>query len=97
MSTDQWPRMDTAAVVTQDSSSTTVLNPISGRIFVINDVGKRILELSDGTRTIDQIAAEITTEFHGAQVSETLRDVGEFLEGCVDASLVVMEKSYVDA
>ena len=87
------PRMAESAVITQDASATTVLDPVSGRIFVINDVGRRILELSDGAHTLDSIGESIAAEFHGAESEALQRDIEDFLRGCTEASIVRWENS----
>ncbi|HZS94428.1 MAG TPA: PqqD family peptide modification chaperone [Chloroflexota bacterium] len=70
------------------SGAITVLNPVTGRVFVVNDVGRRILELADGSRTLGSIVDTILSEFHGSERASTERDVGDFLRGCEDAQII---------
>jgi len=38
------------------TATTTLLNPLSGHIFVTNRVGKRVIELCDGQKKVEAIA-----------------------------------------
>lgn len=56
-----------------------------GAMF-INDTGKAILELCDGTRTV----AEIATELGGRYEADVLADVSDYLEHLAARDLVVI-------
>jgi len=93
MSTEKtYPRKSrfTTIEVVDQGSTITVNQPISGRTFVINDIGKRILELGDGRMTVEDIVSRICEEFHGTQLDRVRADVEEFLKACVSAQIVEM-------
>lgn len=53
--------------------------------MLLNDTGAEILSLCDGQRTVDDIAAVLSTKY-GADVT---RDVTEYLSALVERELVV--------
>jgi hypothetical protein len=60
-----------------------LLLPTKGEVKVLNEVGARIWQLADGTRTIAEIAAVISTEYavQPAQAeADTLAFVAELAE-----------------
>lgn len=56
-----------------------VLDIKHGRMFTLNLVGSKILELLECQRTVSQIAAELSREY-GIDTEVATRDVREFLE-----------------
>jgi pyrroloquinoline quinone biosynthesis protein D len=52
----------------------------------INDTGKAILELCDGSRTLAQISAELSTRY----ASDVTVDVMEYLSTMFDRDLVTV-------
>ncbi len=77
-----------AVISENESGAITVLNPVTGKVFVINDVGRRVLELSDGTRSLEEIIATITKEFAQAEPDLVRRDIQDFVAGCLAAQLL---------
>ncbi len=60
-----------------------LLLPNKGKVKVLNDVGARIWELADGSRTIAEIAAVITAEYAVPQAqaeADTLAFVAELVQ-----------------
>ena len=53
--------------------------------LVLNDTAAAVLALCDGTRTIDEIAAELSERFGGADVRD---DVAELIAGVVEQGLM---------
>ncbi|HEX8849070.1 MAG TPA: pyrroloquinoline quinone biosynthesis peptide chaperone PqqD [Gemmatimonadaceae bacterium] len=75
-------------VLTQRAADTVVLlDPDSGEYFSLDDVGGRIWELCDGTRTVAEIAAILGTEYD-ADAAAIEDDVSELLAGLEEASLL---------
>jgi pyrroloquinoline quinone biosynthesis protein D len=52
----------------------------------LNETAARVLELCDGNRSLEEIAAELSERYSGADVSD---DVRELLGGMVEHGLVV--------
>jgi hypothetical protein len=60
-----------------------VVLPEQGEIKVLNEVGARIWSLADGTRSVREIAAQISSEYGVARTeaeSDTLAFVGEMIQ-----------------
>ncbi len=60
----------------------------SGEYFSLNDVGKRVWDLCDGTRTVAQVADTICSEYD-VPPETALDDTGVLLEHLAGAGLVV--------
>jgi len=63
----------------------------SSEVNVLNRVGSRIFELSDGTSTIEEIAQTIAREYEVTYEQADL-DVREFILQLVDQSIIVLEE-----
>ena len=66
-------------IVNDDEEAPSLLNPLTGQMLITNQVGKRIMELSDGSRNVETIARQIVEEFPGAREPEVLQHVEIFL------------------
>ena len=64
-----------------------VVEPQNGLVNVINDVGSRIWELTDGRRSVTQIAAIIAGEYETTE-STALKDTTEFFAEMLEKQLV---------
>jgi len=62
----------------------------SGEVNVLNPVGTRIWELTDGARTVQQIADTIVAEYDVAPEA-ALQDVTEFLQTLADANMLTLQ------
>lgn len=75
----------------QAGDSLVLLNLLSGQHFTLEQTGRRIWELSDGTRTVADIVAVICAEYEAAPVvveSDTLELLGELRnEGLLSAAI----------
>jgi hypothetical protein len=60
----------------------------SGEYFALNDVGKRVWDLCDGTRTVAQVADTICSEYD-VPADTALDDTGALLENLAGAGLVI--------
>ena len=56
-----------SVIINDDAEAPTLLNPFTGQILITNRVGKRIIELADGSRTVEDIARQVSREFKGVQ------------------------------
>ena len=64
-----------------------LLDVDGGMYFALNEVGGRVWELCDGTRSVGSIAEVICTEYDVAATT-ALGDVDELLDGLVGAGLI---------
>ena len=73
------PKRLDVLIVNDDDDAPSLLNPLTGQMLITNQVGKRIVELSDGSRNVEAIAHQIVREFRGAREAEVLQHVEIFL------------------
>lgn len=78
--TSRKPKKVEVLIVNDEVETPSFLNPMSGQIFVTNPVGKRLMELADGTRSLEQIGEELSREFKGAMQGVMVADAAEFFE-----------------
>jgi len=81
------PHPQVAARIVGDSA--VIVAADSGMVDVLNAVGTRIWELMDGTRSVQDIAAVIESEYE-VSADEATRDVQELLHRLVDAQVVIL-------
>ena len=75
-------------VIVQEVEQQAVLLDIeSGEYFALNDVGKRVWDLCDGTRTVAQVADAICAEYD-VPPETAFDDTGALLDNLVGAGLV---------
>jgi Coenzyme PQQ synthesis protein D (PqqD) len=60
----------------------------SGEYFTLNEVGGRVWDLCDGSRSVSSIA-EILGEEYDVDMATAVRDAGDLLERLAEAGLVV--------
>jgi hypothetical protein len=75
-------------VVNDEADAPSILNPMSGQIFITNQVGKRIMELCDGTRDLLAIVEELTRQFKGVSREAAQRDAEAFLADSAKKGLI---------
>jgi hypothetical protein len=73
------PKRIDSLVVNEDSDAPSLLNPLTGQILITNQSGKRIIELADGTRSVQDIATQVLKEFRGAEKSAVVGHTVAFL------------------
>src|SRR5690349_19745727 len=64
--------------INQAGEVSTVLNPQTGHIFVINPVAERILQLCDGKRAVGEIIKLLSDEFAVPSEEQLLQDIEQF-------------------
>jgi hypothetical protein len=75
-------------VLAQAAGETVILlTPDSGEYFTLNEVGGRIWELADGSRSVSEIAAVLVDEYE-APLEEIQADALELLGELAEARLV---------
>lgn len=69
------------------SGEAVILSPAENMVRMLNPVGSRIWELADGTRTVDEIATALTTEFD-VEYPEARQSTEEFVSALVAKGLL---------
>jgi hypothetical protein len=82
------PKRLDVLIINRDPEAPSLLNPTSGQIFITNQVGSRIMELSDGRLAVPAIVDELTRQFHGVSRETLIRDTEEFLEDSASKGLI---------
>jgi coenzyme PQQ synthesis protein D (PqqD) len=87
MASNEKPRRREGAISQSAGDSTVVLDTRRGTYFTLDDVGTVVWDLCDGTRTLDEIVAAVTTDYEvGADQAET--DIRELLDELAAEQLV---------
>lgn len=69
------------------SGEAVILSPAENMVRMLNPVGSRIWELVDGTRTVDEIAMVLTTEYE-VTYPQAVQSTEEFVETLVTKGLL---------
>jgi pyrroloquinoline quinone biosynthesis protein D len=64
-----------------------ILRPAENAVVMLDEVGSRIWQLADGTRTVADIAAELTREY-AVEAEEARSSVERFVEDLVERELL---------
>jgi hypothetical protein len=76
-------------IVKQEVSGSLLLfNMQDGQYYTLNDVGRRVWELCDGTRTLSDIARDLSVEYDSTAAA-IQHDVLALVGDLADASLLV--------
>src|SRR5207253_302514 len=84
---DESPRQSERVVSRRGEDTVILLDPESGEYFTLDDVGGRIWELCDGSRTVEEIAETIASEYD-APAERVRADVIELLGELRESRLV---------
>jgi hypothetical protein len=87
------PKRDEMVVINDEAEVPSILHPVTGKIFVTNYVGVQVMELADGTRTVDEIAEQISEKFRGAEREVVQREVQGFLEESARKGLITWPRA----
>ena len=85
---DSCPKRVQQVIAQKASSDWLLFNISDGNYYSLNDVGGRIWELCDGTRTVSQLVAAVAAEYD-ASIDVLEKDVVELLEGLHNGKLIV--------
>ena len=66
-----------------------IVLPESGQVGVLNEVGTRVWELADGTRSLEEIVAAIVEEFE-ATPERAKQDVDAFVRELVEKKMLIL-------
>lgn len=72
-------RIEVLIINDEDKQAPSLINPLTGQLLITNPVGKRIVELADGSRDVEAIAAQIVKEFRNAAFPAVLQHAEAFL------------------
>ena len=88
MKLDSRPQHGELTLAQRASDTPILLNLESGQYYVLNEVGGRVWELCDGTRSVEEVIAMLSQEYDAP--TETLTaDVLELLTDLVNENLLV--------
>ena len=87
MDVDSRPRRRSDVLAQAAGDTVILLTPDSGEYFTLNEVGGRIWELADGSRSVTEIAALLAQEYE-APVEEIQSDALDVLGALADERLV---------
>lgn len=82
------PRRIDVLIINDDRETPSLLNPISGQIFITNTVGKQVIELADGRLKAGEIADQIIQRYRGASPEAIQQEVLAFLEASSTKGLI---------
>lgn len=85
---DDTPRRIDVLIINDDRETPSLLNPISGQIFITNKVGKQVIELADGRLKAGEIADQIIQRYRGAPPEAIQKEVLAFLEASSTKGLI---------
>lgn len=74
------PKRDETLVINDEYEVPSLLHPMTGKIFVTNRVGARVIALADGSATVEEITDRILEQFRGAEREVVHREVTVFLD-----------------
>jgi Coenzyme PQQ synthesis protein D (PqqD) len=80
-------------IINDDDVTPTLINPLNGHIFVTNKVGKRVVEICDGQKGVDDIVRRISQEFSGSSLEAIRIDVNEFLELASRNGVIIWQRN----
>lgn len=86
-----YPRHQDGILNQEVSGTVVLLRPQDGQYYALNEVGSRVWDLSDGTRTVAEIISLVCLEYDAPE--ETIKsDVVELLEDLQNEQLVLQSK-----
>lgn len=81
------PKRKAQVVAQKAKNDWLLLNMENGNYFSLNDIGGRIWELCDGSRSVSQVVATLASEYD-APTDVLQKDVVELLEGLESGKLI---------
>jgi len=69
-----------------------IVVPEEDIVKVLNDVGSRIWELADGTRTVNEIGVLIHEEYE-VSLEQAEQDTREFVEELIESGMMTFEEA----
>jgi hypothetical protein len=84
------PRHQDQILTQRASDSQILLNLAGGEYYALDEVGSRVWELCDGTRTVGEVVVIVSGEYD-APADTIQADVLELLEDLLNEKLVIMD------
>ncbi|MCD4783504.1 MAG: PqqD family protein [Candidatus Eremiobacteraeota bacterium] len=84
------PRQMEGVTLTDADEESILYDPSQGNVHILNETGASIWELSDGNRTVEEIAKIIEEDFE-AEDESVLSDVKEFVEELEKQGLLILD------
>ena len=75
-------------IVNDDDEAPSLLNPMTGEILITNQVGKTIMDLADGQRSVDDIVSAVVARFKGPPREVIEEDVHAFLDDASNKGII---------
>lgn len=82
------PVMNRFLVINDEEEIPSILNPVTGKVYIINSVGLEILRLCDGTRSIAEIVNKLFDEYDSVSREQLQSDVMSFIEDCSKGGVI---------
>ena len=87
VATDLRPRLHPQVAGQMIENEAVLVLADTGQVLVLNEVGGRIWELADGSRTIAEIARILTDEYDVSE-EQALQDVSEFVQQLIEKQIL---------
>lgn len=82
------PKKDDRIIISEEDGVVTLLDPDTGKMFILNEVAQCVLELSEGDRSIQEIVDIIAQKFAGKEKAQITDDVINFLNACEQKKMI---------
>lgn len=82
------PQKIAEVVINEEGDVPAILNPTTGKVLITNEVGKRFVELADGSLNLEGIVEQILQEFTGAEKPQVLEHAEKFFSEATEKGIV---------
>jgi Coenzyme PQQ synthesis protein D (PqqD) len=89
---EMYPYPAGGVVGSRVASEAVIVLPDQAKVKVLNEVGARIWELADGSRSVAEIVAQITSEYQ-VEASEAQDDTLAFIDDLVERDMLRLSNS----
>lgn len=83
----EYPKTSSGVLTQKTAETLVLLDAQGGEYFALDEVGSRIWELCDGTRTVDEIARTVSLEYE-VDDATAAADLAELLAQLSEARLI---------
>jgi coenzyme PQQ biosynthesis protein PqqD len=88
MNLEECPKRGQQVIAQKAANDLLLFNIEDGNYYSLNEIGSRIWELCDGTRSVSQLVAVLATEYDATH-EDLETDVAELLENLQSGKLIV--------
>ncbi len=82
------PKRVDSLIINDETEEPSLLNSATGQILITNSVGKRIIELADGSRDVETIVETLAGEFEEATKETVSQHARKFLNESTQKGIV---------